>query len=77
MDRSVGVLWIESGALFLRSSGIRPNRSVSQKMLLYVDHMRYVWYLTIREKSVESMWRVGRVFPCRLYIDLNRRDSRI
>jgi hypothetical protein len=22
-------------------------------------------------------WRVGRVFPCRVYIDLNRRDSRI
>jgi hypothetical protein len=23
------------------------------------------------------VWRVGRVFPCRVYIDLNRRDSRI
>jgi hypothetical protein len=23
------------------------------------------------------MWRVGRVFPCRVYIDSNHRDSRI
>jgi hypothetical protein len=36
-----------------------------------------VWSGTIRESSIESMWRVDRVFLCRLYIDLNRRDSRI
>jgi hypothetical protein len=36
-----------------------------------------VWSGTIRESSVENMWRVDRVFPCRVYIDLNRRDSRI
>jgi hypothetical protein len=27
--------------------------------------------------SMESVWHVGRVFPCKVYIDLNRRDSRI
>jgi hypothetical protein len=26
---------------------------------------------------VEGVWRVGRIFPYRVYIDLNRRDSRI
>jgi hypothetical protein len=36
-----------------------------------------VWFGIIRKSSVESMWRVDRVFPCRVYIDLNRRDSRI
>jgi hypothetical protein len=39
--------------------------------------MRDVWSGTIQESSMESMWRVGRVFPCRVYIDSNRRDSRI
>jgi hypothetical protein len=32
---------------------------------------------TIRESSVESMWRIDQVFPCRVYIDSNRRDSQI
>jgi hypothetical protein len=36
-----------------------------------------VWSETIRESSVESMWRVDRVFPCRVYIDSNGRDSQI
>jgi hypothetical protein len=36
-----------------------------------------VWSGTIRESSVESVWHIDRVFPCRMYIDLNRRDSRI
>jgi hypothetical protein len=33
VDRSAGVLWIVSGALFLRSSGICPNLSVPRKRL--------------------------------------------
>jgi hypothetical protein len=74
---SAGVLWIVSGALFLRSSGIRPNLFVACEMLLYVDHVRYVWSMVICGLSVESGWRVGRVFPCRVYIDLNYRDSQI
>jgi hypothetical protein len=49
----------------------------TSKRLLCVDHVRYVWLMVIRGLSVESMWRVGRVFPCRVYIDSNRRDSQI
>jgi hypothetical protein len=36
-----------------------------------------VRFETIRESSVESVWHVGRVFLCRVYIDSNHRDSRI
>jgi hypothetical protein len=32
---------------------------------------------TIRGSSVKSVWCVDRIFPCRVYIDSNRRDSRI
>jgi hypothetical protein len=74
-DRSAGVLWIVSGTLFLRSSGIHPNLSTSHEGLLYVDHVRYVWSWTICGPSAESVWHVGRVFPCMVYIDSNRRDS--
>jgi hypothetical protein len=38
---------------------------------------RDVWSGTICESSVESVWRIDQVFPCRVYIDSNRRDSRI
>jgi hypothetical protein len=31
--------------------------------LLYVDHVRYVWSRAICGLSVESVWRVGQVFP--------------
>jgi hypothetical protein len=58
-DQSAGVLWIVSGALFLRSNEIRPNLSTSHKRLLYVDHVRYVWSGTTRGLSVESVWRVS------------------
>jgi hypothetical protein len=44
---------------------------------LYVDHMRYVWSWTIHGLSVKSVWHVDRIFPCGVYIDSNRRDSRI
>jgi hypothetical protein len=71
------VLWIVSGALFLESSGIYPNLSPSHEGMLYVDHVRYVWSWTIRGLSMGSMWRVGRVSPYMVYIDLNRRDSQI
>jgi hypothetical protein len=42
-----------------------------------MDHVRYVWSWTIRRLSVESVWCIGRVFPCRVYIDSNHRDSQI
>jgi hypothetical protein len=28
-----------------------------------------VWSRTIRKSSVESVWRIDRIFPCRVYID--------
>jgi hypothetical protein len=43
------------GALFPRSSGIRPNLSVSHKRLLYVDHMRYIWSRVICGPSVQNV----------------------
>jgi hypothetical protein len=52
MDWSASVLWIVSGALFLRSSGIRPNLSVSHERLLYVDCVMYVWSWTERGMRV-------------------------
>jgi hypothetical protein len=36
-----------------------------------------VWSGTIRESSVESVWRVDQVFPGRVYIDSNRHDYQI
>jgi hypothetical protein len=78
VDRSAGVLCIMSGALF--SGVVALLNSVD-------DHVRYVWSWTIRGLSVESVWRVGRIFPsrvyidsifsCRVYINSNRRDSQI
>jgi hypothetical protein len=77
MDRSASVLGIVSGALFLGSSGIHPKLSATHERLLCVDHVRYVWSGTIRRLSVRCVWRVGQVFPCRVYIDPNRRNSQI
>jgi hypothetical protein len=74
-DRSADVLWIVSGAFFLGGSGIRPNLLVAHERLLYVDHVRYTWLMAIRILSMESVWRVGQVFPCSVYIDSNHRDS--
>jgi hypothetical protein len=45
--------------------------------LLYIDHMRYVWSRAICGPSVKSVWRVGWVFPRRVYIDSNHLDSQI
>jgi hypothetical protein len=36
-----------------------------------------VWFGTIFESSVESVWHVDRVFPYRVYIDSNHHDSQI
>jgi hypothetical protein len=56
---------------------IGPTLLMTHERLLYVDHVRYVWSRGIRGLSVESVWHVGRVFSYRVYIDSNRRDSRI
>jgi hypothetical protein len=68
---------VESGALFLGSSESVQLCWVSVKGC-------HVWappvgsihrvYVDWCEKR---MWRVGRVFPYRVYIDSNHRDSRI
>jgi hypothetical protein len=76
-DRTTVILWIVSGALLLRCSGSVQICWQLYERLLYMDHVRYVWSWTIRGLSVESVWRVGWVFTCRVYIDLNHRDSRI
>jgi hypothetical protein len=36
-----------------------------------------VWSGTLRGSSVKSVWRVDWVFPCKVYIDSNHRDSQI
>jgi hypothetical protein len=76
-DRLVIVLWIVSGALLLGCSGSVQICWRPYERLLYVNHVIYVWSWTIRGLSVENVWCVGWVFPCRVYIGLNRRDSRI
>jgi hypothetical protein len=76
-DQMVVMLWIVSGALLLRCSGSVQICWRLYERLLYVDRVRYVWSWTIHGPSVESVWCVGRVFPCRAYIDSNRRDSQI
>jgi hypothetical protein len=65
------------GSLFLRSSGSVHHCWWFHERLLYVDHVRHIWSRAICGPSVESVWRVGQVFPYRVYIDSNRRDSRI
>jgi hypothetical protein len=76
-DRTVVVLWIVVEALFLGSNGSAHCCWWLREWLLYVDFVRYVWTCTICGLSMESVWRVGQVFPYRVYIALNRRDSRI
>jgi hypothetical protein len=76
-DRSAGVLWIMSGALFLRSSD-------SIQLCRWFVKGCHIWGLptgSVRRAYVD--WRekcmcyIDRVFPYRVYINSNRRDSRI
>jgi hypothetical protein len=64
-------------SLFIGSSGIHANRSVTLERLLYANYVRYIWSEVICSLSVERVCRVGRVFPCRVYIDSSHYDSRI
>jgi hypothetical protein len=52
---------------------------VMHAMSTWFWHKNWVWQWSgpIRGSSVGCVWRVGQVFPCRVYIDSNRRDSRI
>jgi hypothetical protein len=68
---------VESGALFLESSESVQLFWVSVKGChIHGPPARSVYraYVDWRGKRT---WRVGRVFPYRVYIDSNRRDSRI
>jgi hypothetical protein len=49
----------------------------TSERLLYMDRVRYVWSRAIREPNVECMWHFDQVFPYRVYIDSNQRNSRI
>jgi hypothetical protein len=48
--------------LFLGSSGIHPNLSMTRERLLYIDRMRYVWSGIIHGLSVGCVWHVSWVF---------------
>jgi hypothetical protein len=74
VDRSVDVLWIVLVVLFLRSSGPTQLCWWLCERLPHVDHMRYVWSWILCGPSVKSVWHVDRVFPCRVYINLNCHD---
>jgi hypothetical protein len=70
------------GLICLRSPRLLPGVGVCFVLMgtserLPTWSMGDVWSRTIRESSVESVWRVDRVFPCMVYIDSNRRHSRI
>jgi hypothetical protein len=76
MDHSAG-LGVVSGALFLRSSRVY--------LMLFMAYERLPRTWTARRKRTwaymdwhgNRTYRVYRVFPCRVYINLNCRDSRI
>jgi hypothetical protein len=75
--RSTGMLWIVSGALFLGSSD-------SVQLCRWLMKSCYVWRLPIGsvhrayvEWHEKRTCHIGLIFPCRVYIDSNRRDSQI
>jgi hypothetical protein len=65
------------GSPFSWEQWLCPTLSTTREGLLCIDHVRYVWSWTIHGLSVKNVWCVGRVFPCSVYIDSNRRDSQI
>jgi hypothetical protein len=55
-----------------------PSKSIggSRKVAICGPHEIHM-LMAIHGLSMESVWRVDRVFPYRVYIDSNHRDSRI
>jgi hypothetical protein len=53
------------GNHFSREQWPYSTLSTTHEWLLYMDHVRYVWSYTIHRLSMESVWCVGQVFPCR------------
>jgi hypothetical protein len=70
-------LGVESGALFLGSSESVQLCWVGVKGC----HIRGPTIGSVRRAYVDwcgkGTYHIGRVFPCRVYIDSNRRDSQI
>jgi hypothetical protein len=77
MDRSAGVLWIVSEVLFLRSSGIHSNLSTTRERLPRTGTICRKRTSGVRGLCGKRTCHVDRVFPCRVYINSNRPDSRI
>jgi hypothetical protein len=48
---------------FSRKQCICPTLWTIGEMLLYADHVRYVWSRDIHRPSVECVWRVDQVSP--------------
>jgi hypothetical protein len=65
------------GSLVSREQWLCPTLLVAHNRLLYTDYVRYIWSRAIHRLSMESVWCVDQVFPYRVYIDSNLRDSRI
>jgi hypothetical protein len=77
MDRSADALWIVLGALFAGAVALSSTVNYFAKGC----HIRGLPTGSVCQAYMDwhgkCMCRVGRVFPCRVYIDLNRRDSQI
>jgi hypothetical protein len=70
------------GSVCLQSSRLLPGVGVCFILMgtserLPTQTTEDVWSGVIRELSVESIWGIDKVFPCMVYIDLYRRNSRI
>jgi hypothetical protein len=74
-DRSVGVLWVGSGALLLESSGSALLMTTWNVAIHWPHEIRMVWDHTLTERGMRVAYWLG--FPCRVYINSNRCDSRI
>jgi hypothetical protein len=74
-DRSADVLRIVSGALFLRSSRVHPTLLGHYKMLPRMGTARRKRISGIRGLVRKAYVSCVSGYPCRLYINSNRRDS--
>jgi hypothetical protein len=68
---------VESGALFLGSSSIRPTLLATHERLPCTGTATESVQRAYMDWHGKHICHVGRVFPCRVYIDSNCRDSRI
>jgi hypothetical protein len=76
-DQSTVVLWIGTGTLLLRGSESVQICWWLRERLPWDDRVRYVWSMAIRWPSMGGVCHVDQVFPCRVYINSNHRDSQI